>query len=315
MAEQVTIEGKEYISSKRASELSGYAQDYIGQLARGAQIDAQRVGGLWFVLMSSLESYKEKAEAYKPEPPVRVPNADPESLLTFDGKDYVSAARAAKVTGYHQDYVGQLARSGTVLSRQVGNRWYVERQGITAHKAEKDALLAAVQSESVGLARSESPKIDTGATKREEAPLEHELFTYTTDSGDLLPFSPRDANAEPGFTGTSVRPTAIPIRVVEREKSQKILEHTEHVKRVKPGARTTRKTMFYGPVTAVAFTIVIVIAVGFSNIGGKGMYAAAGSIFSAKTGEPFAVLEGIVGRAGDLLEALIVPDIVYKRTP
>ena len=34
MSDEMQIEGKPYISSKRASELSGYAQDYIGQLAR-----------------------------------------------------------------------------------------------------------------------------------------------------------------------------------------------------------------------------------------------------------------------------------------
>jgi hypothetical protein len=49
MSDEMVIEGKTYISSKRAAQVSGYAQDYIGQLARGGAIDAQRVGGLWFV--------------------------------------------------------------------------------------------------------------------------------------------------------------------------------------------------------------------------------------------------------------------------
>ena len=46
MAEEVVLEGREYISSKRASEITQYSQDYIGQLARGGVIDAKRVGGL-----------------------------------------------------------------------------------------------------------------------------------------------------------------------------------------------------------------------------------------------------------------------------
>jgi hypothetical protein len=311
MSDQITVEGKEYISSKRASQLSDYTQDYIGQLARGAQIDAQRVGGLWFVLMSSLEAYKEKAEAYKPEPPVRTSNTDPESLLSFDGKDYVSAARAAKVTGYHQDYVGQLARSGTILSRQVGNRWYVEREGITKHKKEKDALLAAVQSESVGLIRHETPKIDLSATQLPEASLE-QLFTYTSDAGDLLPFSKRDANAEIVAEATPAR--AIPIRVLPREKRYDFIEQREPVMNKNSSIRIHGKTMFYGPIAAAVFTIVIVIAVGFSNLGGKGMYAAAGSMFTGKATGPVAAIESVAGRIGDVLEALIVPDIVYKRS-
>ena len=56
MTNEITLEGEEYISSKRASELSGYAQDYIGQLARVAAIDAKRIGGLWYVSLDSLDA-------------------------------------------------------------------------------------------------------------------------------------------------------------------------------------------------------------------------------------------------------------------
>ena len=49
--------GKLYISSKRASEMSGYAKDYIGQLVRGGKLEAVRVGRAWFVLETSLKSH------------------------------------------------------------------------------------------------------------------------------------------------------------------------------------------------------------------------------------------------------------------
>lgn len=38
-----------YISSKRASRVSGYAQDYIGQLVRMGKLPATKVGRAWFV--------------------------------------------------------------------------------------------------------------------------------------------------------------------------------------------------------------------------------------------------------------------------
>ena len=159
MSDQLTVAGKEYVSSKRASELSGYAQDYIGQLARNAQIDAQRIGGLWYVDMDSLLGHKKKADEYVPQIPERGQHSYLESVVSFEGKEYVSATRAAAITGYHADYVGQLARAGTISSRQVGNRWYVDRERILAHKQEKDSLLAAVQAESVGIARhQEEPR-------------------------------------------------------------------------------------------------------------------------------------------------------------
>ncbi|RJR13503.1 hypothetical protein C4585_01885, partial [Candidatus Parcubacteria bacterium] len=139
MNDEITIEGTSYVSSKRASELSEYAQDYIGQLARGGYIDCQRIGGLWYVSMPSLLQYKEQAEKERPVPPEPKVHKEPESLVFFDGKEFVSASRASKLCGYTQDYVGQLARAGKILSRQVGNRWYVDREGIVAHKKEKDA--------------------------------------------------------------------------------------------------------------------------------------------------------------------------------
>jgi len=47
--DEIEIGGTRYISSKRASEITGYAKDYIGQLARGGKIAATRVGRAWYV--------------------------------------------------------------------------------------------------------------------------------------------------------------------------------------------------------------------------------------------------------------------------
>lgn len=47
--DELVISGKKYISSKRASEITGYAKDYIGQLARGGKVPATRIGRAWYV--------------------------------------------------------------------------------------------------------------------------------------------------------------------------------------------------------------------------------------------------------------------------
>src|ERR1041385_4382686 len=108
MTDELTVDGKQYISSKRAAQLCGYAQDYVGQLARGGHIDARRIGGLWYINIDSLKGHKSKAETYVPKPPVDIfDNNGTDAIVAFDGKDYVSAARAAEITGYNQDYVGQ----------------------------------------------------------------------------------------------------------------------------------------------------------------------------------------------------------------
>jgi len=52
--DELVLSDKKYISSKRAAEISGYAKDYIGQLARSGKIEATRFGRAWYVLESSL---------------------------------------------------------------------------------------------------------------------------------------------------------------------------------------------------------------------------------------------------------------------
>ena len=54
--------------------------------------------------------------------------------ITLEGKTYVSSKRAAQITGYAKDYVGQLCREGRVLARLVGRNWYVLESSIREHR-------------------------------------------------------------------------------------------------------------------------------------------------------------------------------------
>jgi len=54
--------------------------------------------------------------------------------LVFDSKKFISSKRAAELTGYAKDYVGQLCRMGKVVARQVGRAWYIEEESILRHK-------------------------------------------------------------------------------------------------------------------------------------------------------------------------------------
>lgn len=54
--------------------------------------------------------------------------------LTLDNQKYLSSKRAAQVTGYAKDYVGQLCREGRVKARLVGRNWYVLESSILEHR-------------------------------------------------------------------------------------------------------------------------------------------------------------------------------------
>ncbi|MDD2657654.1 MAG: hypothetical protein PHD04_03290 [Candidatus Pacebacteria bacterium] len=49
-------------------------------------------------------------------------------------KKYVSSKRAAQMTGYAKDYIGQLCREGRVPARLVGRSWYVLESAIQDHR-------------------------------------------------------------------------------------------------------------------------------------------------------------------------------------
>lgn len=54
--------------------------------------------------------------------------------LTIGDKIFISSKRAAAITGYAKDYVGQLCREGHVEARMVGRSWYVLESSIRAHR-------------------------------------------------------------------------------------------------------------------------------------------------------------------------------------
>ncbi|MES2226078.1 MAG: hypothetical protein V4480_04715 [Patescibacteria group bacterium] len=54
--------------------------------------------------------------------------------ITIGDKTYISSKRAAEITGYAKDYVGQLCREGHIDAKMVGRGWYVYEPSIRAHR-------------------------------------------------------------------------------------------------------------------------------------------------------------------------------------
>jgi hypothetical protein len=317
MSDELTISGKNYVSSKRAASVTGYAQDYIGQLARSGHIDAQRVGGLWYVLLDSLAAYKTRTDDFKPQPPVAAATKDPESVVSFDGKDYISANRAAKVTGYNQDYIGQLARTGKVLSRQIGNRWYVDRAGLIAHKTEKDSLLAAVQRESVGLRTSHVPiESAVSAIVRAPSPLAPQIAPKS-------PVSPHLASAEPMLTYITENKDLLP--AIKDKYAPEILESQRIPITIKPTpsprsaaeyrSRKTKSRLKTAIKVVSALTIVVMLSYSIMSLEKNARFAAVLGEIGGRVKEK-AQLAGASLSSDQILAALeraLSRELVYTR--
>ncbi len=321
MSTDIILDEGKYISSKRASEMTGYAQDYIGQLSRGALIDARRIGGLWYVSMDSLLAYKNKSEEPKPKASIEHTNSfpDADSFVHLDGKEYISASRASKITGYNQDYVGQLARGGKIASRQIGNRWYVDGEALLAHKREKDALLAAVQVQSVGIV--ERPAVESRA---QSLGMEDELLTYTTDEGDLIPAIQGGGSLDDEISSEGQLHT-VPIRVVERSYSSQHLSpqrpmatHKNNHPKADFEPKTGKKRVLY-PV--VALTVVMVLSIGMVGLNEVSVYASSGvsktGLFS--TSSRLASSSLVASAASGFesfisaVERVVVKELIYQR--
>ncbi len=310
MSDELPIGDKIYISSKKAAALTGYAQDYIGQLARGGLIEAQRVGGLWYVSLLSLTSYKANSAEFKPQQPQNSPSYDPESVVSFDGKDYVSASRAAKVTGYNQDYIGQLARAGKILSRQIGNRWYVEREGLVAHKNDKDRLLAAVQVESVGLAKRTLPAASytaSGHSRGEYAGSGPVLTYLKEDRRDLMPMFTK--NDSPVVSPIKIRALApnVTRTLAKLEPYKMALEEIDEPSKLT--WRPSDSAIRLATKSVATLTIVVVLSYGLFSLKDASTYAEAPKVAeryvagAAQSIAPFF----------DLLERILTEELIYKR--
>ena len=63
MGSEFFADGKKFISSKRAAEISGYANDYIGQLCRNGKLECRLIGRTWFIDETLLLNHKNRPRA------------------------------------------------------------------------------------------------------------------------------------------------------------------------------------------------------------------------------------------------------------
>ena len=141
MKHSINLQGQIFISSKRASEISDYASDYIGQLCREGKLVCQRIGRAWFVTEASLRTHmsrvwsddelrKRAANLVRRE----VKDARrPEIAVDAVSVKRITSKQAALMSGYSADYIGQLCRSGKLGAVLVGKTWMIDEKSLYDH--------------------------------------------------------------------------------------------------------------------------------------------------------------------------------------
>src|SRR3989344_3791493 len=111
MNKDSTSEKKDYLTSKDAAEFSGYNSDYLARLCRSGKLQGKYLDGVWYIEKESLVSFF-SGEIY------------------FEGKKFLSSRRAAELTGYSNDYLARLCRSGKLSGKIVGKSWYIAESSL-----------------------------------------------------------------------------------------------------------------------------------------------------------------------------------------
>ena len=60
--QRIIIDGMEYVSVEEASEVTGYAREYIRRLVRQGKVKAEKKGTMFWVHLESLLAYKREMD-------------------------------------------------------------------------------------------------------------------------------------------------------------------------------------------------------------------------------------------------------------
>lgn len=124
--DELLIEDRRYVSSKRAAKMTGYAKDYIGQLCREGRVPARLVGRSWYVLESAIRDHRFGANDVEPEK---------ESPLssTWESPHYesVPAEHVLPINRFEPQPVA-LPENETDLSQQLQDSWKAWFERISA---------------------------------------------------------------------------------------------------------------------------------------------------------------------------------------
>ena len=102
--------------------------------------------------------------------------------ITILDKTYISSKRAAEITGYAKDYVGQLCREGHIDAKMVGRSWYVYEPSIRKHRFGEDE--SSTLSRESGTIRSED---DVSEASAASLVPQWEPSVYEAESVDMIP--------------------------------------------------------------------------------------------------------------------------------
>lgn len=186
--DELLIEDKKYVSSRRAAKITGYAKDYIGQLCREGRVPARLVGRSWYVLETAIQDHRfglpAQSEATDIQPEESAEKA-PEPIIssTREFPRYESSTDEVFLPSVNRLKTDEIAENDEELtdSERLQDTWKTWFDRIADAAPMSEVPTQPVVTESVGVEEAEE-KIE------EEKPVDVPIHTvYRQPPEELLP--------------------------------------------------------------------------------------------------------------------------------
>ena len=123
-------EKEQFISLKKAAKVSGYSPDYLGYLIRIKKIKGKKIYSniSWQTNLEEIIRYSKKI---KKSSDIQAPY--------FSKKKYISLRKAAKISGYSSDYLGDLIRKEKIKGKKFysGVSWLINEEAVKKYQERK----------------------------------------------------------------------------------------------------------------------------------------------------------------------------------
>ncbi len=128
---EILIEDRKYISSKRAAEITGYAKDYIGQLCREGRVPARLIGRSWYVLETAIHDHRFGEQRIETEDSSQTISPASALQATWESPRYESSQVEAFPPHKTNEYAPADMQAQDEVSRNLQDSWRAWFDGAT----------------------------------------------------------------------------------------------------------------------------------------------------------------------------------------
>ncbi len=130
--------GRPVLTTTEASARSGFTREYISRLLQTGRIEGTKPwGNQWMVYADSLAAFLAQPRTPGREGP-RGPRKKREVRHTEQGERVLlSTAEASAISGYRQDSLLRLLRSGRISGERSGRSWLIYEDSLLAYRQRK----------------------------------------------------------------------------------------------------------------------------------------------------------------------------------